>query len=133
CSPPWDASPSHAAGVPESGRDLSAIVDTSVATSSRRVRFPRELHPVAWWPWAVGMAACASQTTNPWLLLLLAAVTCLVVVSCRGDGTWARSFKLYLWLAAITVLTRVVFRILLGGSSQGHVILGLPAVPLPEW
>lgn len=92
----------------------------------------RELHPVAWWIWALGIAAAASSTTNPWILLLLAAVTCVVVFSCRGDGTWARSFTLYLWLAGITVAVRVVFRILLGTGDTGRVLFTLPEIPLPE-
>lgn len=100
---------------------------------ARRMRFARELHPVAWWTWAGGIAAAASMTTNPWLLLLLVAVTWLVVLGCRGDGTWARSFKLYLWLALITVVLRVFFRILLGGTDQGRVIARLPSVELPEF
>lgn len=98
-----------------------------------RAQFPRELHPLAWWTWAVGIAAAASMTTSPWLLGLLVAVTCLVVVSCRGDGAWARAFKLYLWLAAITVAVRLFFRVLLGGSEVGHVLFRLPTVPLPQW
>ncbi len=88
---------------------------------------------MAWWLWAAGVAATAAQTTNPWLLLLLATVTCLVVLACRGDGTWARAFKLYLWLAALTVLVRVAFRVLLGGTDDGRVLLNLPEVPLPDW
>lgn len=102
-------------------------------TTPRRVRFPRELHPVAWWTWAAGIAAAASMTTNPWLLLLLVAVTWLVVLGCRGDGTWARAFKLYLWLALVTVVVRVLFRILLAGGGQGRVLLDLPAIHLPEF
>ncbi len=102
-------------------------------TTRGRVRLPRELHPVAWWVWAVGVAAAASLTTNPWSLALLAAVLCVVVLACRGDGTWARAFRLYLWLAAITVVVRVLFRVLLGGSDVGHVLVDLPTVPLPEW
>ena len=31
----------------------------------------RDLHPVAWWIWAVGLAAAATLTTNPLLLVLL--------------------------------------------------------------
>lgn len=105
-----------------------------VATSAgRRVKFPRELHPAAWWTWAAGIATAASMTTNPWILALLLTVTCVVVFSCRGDGTWARAFSLYLGLAAITVVSRVLFRVLLGGQSVGHVVLELPTVPLPEW
>ena len=37
-------------------------------------RLPRDLHPVAWWLWAVGLAVAASFTTNPWLLLMLIGV-----------------------------------------------------------
>ena len=48
------------------------------------MQVPRELHPVAWWVWAAGLATAASATTNPWLLALVGAVTWLVVVSCRG-------------------------------------------------
>lgn len=110
-----------------------APTTSTTSTPARRVRFPRELHPVAWWAWAGGIAAAASMTTNPWLLLLLVAVTWLVVLGCRGDGTWARSFKLYLWLAAITVAVRVLFRVLLGGSDQGRVLVDLPAVHLPDF
>ena len=32
---------------------------------------PRDLHPLAWWSWAIGLATAASLTTNPLLLLLM--------------------------------------------------------------
>lgn len=35
---------------------------------------PRDLHPGAWWVWALGLAAAASSTTNPVLLVLLVLV-----------------------------------------------------------
>ena len=38
---------------------------------SVNARLPRDLHPVAWWLWALGLAMAASLTTNPLLLLLL--------------------------------------------------------------
>ena len=44
-------------------------------------RLPRELHPVAWWIWALGLATAASRTTNP---LLLGSI--LAVVAHRGRG-----------------------------------------------
>lgn len=103
-----------------------------MSTPNARTRLPRELHPVAWWVWALGVAAAASSTTNPLILAELAAVTCVVVFSCRGDGTWARSFKLYLWLAGITVAIRVIFRVVLGTGAQGNVLFTLPEIPLPE-
>ena len=102
-------------------------------TGGRSARLPRDLHPVAWWVWALGLAAAATRTTNPWLLLLIVLVASVTVVARRGDAPWALSFRLYLALGAVVVLVRVVFRILFGGGYGEHVILGLPVVPLPDW
>lgn len=96
-------------------------------------RLARDLHPVAWWVWAVGLATAASLTTNPFVLLLLVGVTTVVVVSRRSDQPWARSFRLYVAMAAAIVVVRVLFRLLLGGGYPGRVLLDLPEVPLPDW
>jgi energy-coupling factor transport system permease protein len=96
-------------------------------------RLPRDLHPVAWWLWALGLAAAASMTTNPWVLLLLIGVACLTVAARRSAQPWADSFRLYLWLGVAIVVIRVLFRILLGGGDGGRVLLRLPEVPLPHW
>lgn len=95
-------------------------------------RLPRDLHPLAWWIWAIGLAAYATNTTNPWLLLLLVGVAGFVVAARRGDQPWARSFRLYVGLGVAIVMVRVLFRILLGGV-EGHVLLDLPRIPLPHW
>ncbi len=95
------------------------------------MRVPRDLHPVAWWIWAVGLAVGASSTTNPILLGILIGAACLTVSTCRSDQPWARSFRLYLALAAVVVVVRVLFRILLGGDVPGEVILELPTIGLP--
>jgi energy-coupling factor transport system permease protein len=81
----------------------------------------------------VGLAVAASQTTNPWLLLLLIGVACLAVAARRSAQPWANSFRLYLWLGVVIVVIRVLFRILLGGGDGGRVLLGLPRIPLPHW
>jgi energy-coupling factor transport system permease protein len=94
---------------------------------------PRDLHPVAWWGWAVGLAVVASSTTNPWLLLTIVGVASLVVAARRGDHPWSSSFRLYLMLAAVIVVMRVLFRVLFGGGAFGLVLLDLPEVPLPGW
>ncbi len=73
-------------------------------------RRPRRLHPMAWWLWALGLAVCVSQTTNPVLLALVLAVLGTVVVSRRGQDPWARAFRYYLVLAVVVVAIRVVFR-----------------------
>lgn len=96
------------------------------------MRVARDLHPVAWWIWAVGIAACASQTTNPLLLGLLLVAVCATVLVCRSDHPWSRSFRLYLWLGLFTVVFRVLLRVVLGGDAPGHVLLALPSLPLPQ-
>ena len=103
-------------------------------TTRRPARLPRDLHPGAWWLWALGLAATASATTNPVLLVALVLVAGLVVASRRSDHPWSGSFRLYVVLALVVVVIRVLFRVLLGGEVVGgHVLLDLPEVPLPHW
>ncbi|MFI6132764.1 CbiQ family ECF transporter T component [Micromonospora sp. NPDC051141] len=96
-------------------------------------RLPRGLHPGAWWLWALGLATAASHTTNPLALGLLVAAAAMVVARRRGDAPWALAFRMYLWLAAIVVGMRVVFRIVFGGGQGDHVLVRLPEIPLPAW
>lgn len=96
-------------------------------------RLARDLHPVAWWIWAMGLAAAATLTTNPLLLLLLVGIAAVVVMARRSDHPWARSFRLYLLLGLMIVIIRVAFRIVFGGVGSGHVLVELPTVPLPDW
>jgi len=99
----------------------------------RTTRLPRDLHPVAWWVWAIGIAAAASSTTNPFTLLLLVAVVGWVVAARRGDHPWSRAFRLYLWFGLVVVVLRVVFRVLLSGGLGTVVWLDLPTIELPDW
>ncbi|MBC2933253.1 energy-coupling factor transporter transmembrane component T [Nocardioides sp. zg-1228] len=94
---------------------------------------PRDLHPLAWWTWAIGLATAASLTTNPLLLLLVMGSATVVVMARRSGHPFGRSFRLYVLLALLTVVLRVVFRIVFGGQEVGHVLLDLPEVPLPDW
>lgn len=94
---------------------------------------PRDLHPIAWWSWAIGLATAASLTTNPLLLLLIMGSATVVVMARRSGHPFGRSFRLYILLAVVTVVMRVVFRIVFGGQEIGHVLLDLPEVPLPDW
>ncbi|NYE35070.1 energy-coupling factor transport system permease protein [Nocardioides cavernae] len=94
---------------------------------------PRDLHPIAWWAWAIGLATAASLTTNPLLLLLVMGSATVVVMARRSGHPFGRSFRLYALLAALTVVLRVVFRIVFGGQEIGDVLVPLPEVPLPDW
>ncbi|WP_045305139.1 energy-coupling factor transporter transmembrane component T [Saccharothrix sp. ST-888] len=95
---------------------------------------PRQLHPGAWWLWALGLGAAASRTTNPLLLLLIVAVAGYVVATRRGDAPWSRSYGTFLRLGLMVLGIRLVFALLLGSPVPGtHVLLTLPRLPLPDW
>jgi energy-coupling factor transport system permease protein len=96
-------------------------------------RPPRDLHPGAWWLWAMGLAAGASMTTNPILLVLVVLVASLTVALRRSDHPWSSSFRLYLVFGAVIVLVRVLFRVLFGGGYGEIVLVDLPTIPLPHW
>ena len=70
-------------------------------------RLPRELHPGAWWIWALGMATAATRTTNPLLLGAIIAVVALVVAARRGDSPWSRGFRGYVIVALVVIAVRV--------------------------
>jgi energy-coupling factor transport system permease protein len=90
----------------------------------------RALHPGAWWAWALALAVAASRTTNPLLLGLIIAVAGFVVANRRSDAPWALAFRLYVYVGALIVASRVLFRILIGGEDGGHVLFTLPRIPL---
>jgi energy-coupling factor transport system permease protein len=98
------------------------------------LRIPRALHPLAWWAWALGLATAASLTTNPLLLALILVVAGCVVAARRSNAPWARAFRAYLVIGLIVVATRVVFRIIFGGSTAGgeYVLIRLPSVSIGD-
>lgn len=92
---------------------------------------PRDLHPAAWWLWALGLATAASRTTNPWLLALILFGVCQVVIARRSDAPWAMSFRLYLYLGLFIIAMRVVFRFVFSGGGGPTILFHLPEIPLP--
>ncbi|MGB6058625.1 MAG: CbiQ family ECF transporter T component [Microthrixaceae bacterium] len=92
----------------------------------------RDLHPGAWWLWALSMATAASRTTNPLLLAVALAAVGVVVTERRGDAPWAKGFRAYLILGLVVVAIRVMFRMLLDGQYGDHVLFTLPELSLPE-
>jgi len=98
------------------------------------IRQPRPLHPGAWWLWALGLAAAASRTTNPFICLLILAVAGFVVVARRSRAPWAYAYGAFLRLGLVIIAVRIVLQALLSSESQGiHVLVDLPQVPLPSW
>lgn len=100
-------------------------------SAGARRRHGRALHPGAWWVWALALATAASRTTNPLVLGLLVAVVAVVVVARRPPEPWARGLGAVLVLGLVVISIRVTFRVVLGGDTDGTVVLRLPEVPLP--
>ncbi|GAB3226330.1 CbiQ family ECF transporter T component [Glycomyces halotolerans] len=90
-------------------------------------------HPVAWWGWALLLATAASRTSNPWLLLLIVAVSGLVVAWCRGDEPWSGAYRVFLLIGATAIAVRMLFYIVFGGAEGTTVLVTLPQVRLPDW
>lgn len=96
-------------------------------------RHPRDLHPGAWWVWALGLSVAASRTNNPALLVLLLVVAGFVVAVKRTDAPWARAYTMFVQIALVVVALRVVLQAVLSTHAQGtHVIVTLPEIPLPD-
>lgn len=101
-------------------------------TASTFVRSSRTLHPGAWWIWALGMSAAATQTTNPLLLILIIGAAAFVVSARRTDAPWALGFKAYLYLGVFIIIMRVAFRAVFDSQYGEHILFTLPELPLPD-
>jgi len=99
----------------------------------RAPRAARALHPLAWWLWALALAAAASRTLNPLLLGAIIAVAALVVAARRSQAPWAASFRAFLLLGVLVLVVRLVFEVLFGAPIPGTTLFTLPEVTLPEW
>lgn len=93
----------------------------------------RWLHPAAWWLWALGLGAAATRTANPLLLGLIIAVTTLVVSARRPQAQWGAAFQVFLRLAGLVVIIRVVFGALFGVRVGTTTLFTLPRLVLPDW
>ncbi|MFD7243573.1 energy-coupling factor transporter transmembrane component T [Streptomyces massasporeus] len=97
-------------------------------------RHRAQLHPGAWWLWALALGTAATRTTNPLLLALLITVSAYVVATRRPDTPWSRSYGAFVKLALAVILVRLLFAIVLGSPIPGtHTLLTLPELPLPAW
>ena len=83
--------------------------------------------------WALGLAFAAMHTTNPVLLLTIAAVAGLVVAARRVRAPWARAFGMLFRLGLLAIGITVLLQVLVGVRTRGHVLFRLPSIPLPHW
>lgn len=96
-------------------------------------RLPRLLHPAAWWLWALSLGYAAMRTTNPLLLVEIAAVAAVVVSARRGQAPWANAYGLLLKLGLATVAITMALQLAIGVRRPGHVLVQLPTLALPSW
>lgn len=93
----------------------------------------RNLHPVAWWLWALGLLTAASRTTNLAVLALILGAAGVVVHRRRTDAPWARAFRWFLRLGLIVLTIRFVAQVLFGMPIGEPVLFVLPELALPDW
>lgn len=91
------------------------------------------MHPLAWWAWALGIAAGTTRLTDLAVIALALAAVVLVTAARRQDTPWARAFRGYLVLAGAIVVLRLVFHVVVGIKVPGTVVLDLPRIALPAW
>lgn len=93
----------------------------------------RDLHPVAWWGWALLLATAASRTLNPMLLLAVIVVAAVVVAARRPCGPWAASFRAFIVLGVLVMTVRLIFEVFFGAPIPGSVVFRVPTLNLPDW
>lgn len=69
-------------------------------------------HPGAWICWAAAAGIAAMSTTNPFYLVVIACIAWLVYAACRIEHPAARSFRVFLTFAAVTLVTRTALVLL---------------------
>lgn len=92
-------------------------------------RLSNSLHPVTWWALALIAVAIAviSHSLSPLLIIGGASLTSVVVL----ERDWAKSIKLYVTLAAVVFVTRLVFRVLFNfASANQDIALQLPLIEI---
>jgi energy-coupling factor transport system permease protein len=72
------------------------------------------------------------RTTNPVLLVTIAAVAALVVAARRARAPWARAFGMMFRLGLLAIVITVLLQVLIGFRVHGHVLFRLPSVELPR-
>jgi energy-coupling factor transport system permease protein len=97
--------------------------------STRRAR---NLHPGAWWAWAIGLAGAASRTTNPILLAALIAVAGFVVAARRSNAPWSMAYRAALIVGAFALVVHLVIEAVFGPPIPGTVLVTLPQLQLPS-
>lgn len=90
-------------------------------------------HPMAWWGWAAGLAVASTRVADPQVLIAVAGAVMLVAVLHRRGTAPTRLLVGYVVLAAVVVVLRIAFHVVLGIKPPGPVLLDLPTVTLPEW
>jgi energy-coupling factor transport system permease protein len=96
-----------------------------------RARRARNLHPGAWWLWAIGLAAAASRTTNPILLAAIIAVAGFVVAARRSHAPWSMAYRAALVVGAFALVIHLMIEAVFGPAIPGTVLVTLPQLQLP--
>ncbi len=93
----------------------------------------RQLHPFAWWIWAIAAAICVSRTRNPLGLVLIGSAVISVAVQRRRSGSGYEAIRVFIRFGVIVIFLRMFLAVIMGASFGATVLISLPSVNLPEW
>jgi energy-coupling factor transport system permease protein len=111
---------------------MAAFANAANAASAMSARRARNLHPGAWWLWALGLAGAASRTTNPILLAALIAVAGFVVAARRSNAPWSMAYRAALIVGAFALVIHLIIEAVFGPPVPGTVLVTLPQLQLPS-
>lgn len=115
--------------------DRLAISDPDSTQSTPR-RWPlqaRQLHPFAWWIWAIAAAICVSRTRNPLGLVLIGSAVIAVAVQRRRSGSGYEAIRVFIRFGVIVIFLRMFLAVVMGASFGATVLISLPTLELPDW
>ena len=90
-------------------------------------------HPYTWWTAALAISVGAAITDSIWVLGLLIGLVVGVVLVFHRDQDSIRTFKGFCFFAAIAVVVRLIFAIMIGNPFATDVLFKLPQIAMPTW
>ncbi|HWC32902.1 MAG TPA: energy-coupling factor transporter transmembrane component T [Actinomycetota bacterium] len=80
------------------------------------------IHPAGWIAWATCAALVTMSTTNPFYLLPVVAGSWAIHAAHRRSGPFARSFRVFLIIGLVTIMTRTLLVFLVPSSVSAATV-----------
>jgi energy-coupling factor transporter transmembrane protein EcfT len=91
------------------------------------------MNSLTWWIWSLALTISALRTQNIAFYILVILIYAFVVKLRKNQDTYGDSFKLALQLAAVALVIRLIFGVIIGTPLPGNIWLTLPQLHMPDW